>query len=155
MCIRDRMHTLQTFHILKMDRRRGNIVVSRKSVLSESQSVDKSELLEKIKEGEVVEGIVKNITDYGAFIDLGGIDGLLHVTDISWKRINSPEEVISVGEKVKVLITKVSGENMRISLGMKQLQDDPWAEAQSNYTVGERYKGRVTNIADYLSLIHI
>jgi len=149
------MHTLQTFHILKMDRRRGNIVVSRKSVLSESLSIDKSELLEKIKEGEIVEGIVKNITDYGAFIDLGGVDGLLHVTDISWKRINSPEEVISVGEKIKVLITKVSGENMRISLGMKQLQNDPWIEAQANYSVGERYKGKVTNIADYGAFVEL
>ena len=117
--------------------------------------IDKSELLEKIKEGEIVEGIVKNITDYGAFIDLGGVDGLLHVTDISWKRINSPEEIISVGEKIKVLITKVSGENMRISLGMKQLQNDPWIEAQANYSVGERYKGKVTNIADYGAFVEL
>ena len=153
--MRPLMYTTQTFHILKMDRRRGNIVVSRKSVLSESLSINKSDLMEKLKEGEIVEGIVKNITDYGAFVDLGGIDGLLHVTDISWKRISSPEEIISIGETIKVLITKVSAENMRISLGMKQLQNDPWVEAQAKYTVGERYKGRVTNIADYGAFVEL
>ena len=124
--MRPLMYTTQTIHIIKMDRRRGNIVDSRKSVLSENMSVNKADLMEKLKEGEIVEGIVKNITDYGAFVDLGGIDGLLHVTDISWKRISSPEEIISIGETIKVLITKVSEENMRISLGMKQLQNDPW-----------------------------
>ena len=153
--MRPLMYTTQTFHILKMDRRRGNIVVSRKSVLSESLNVDKSELLEKLKEGEILEGIVKNITDYGAFVDLGGIDGLLHVTDISWKRISSPSEVINIGEKIKVVITKVSEENMRISLGMKQLQSDPWVEAKNKYTIGERYKGRVTNIADYGAFVEL
>ena len=153
--MRPLMYTTQTFHILKMDRRRGNIVVSRKSVLSESMSVNKADLMEKLKEGEIVEGIVKNITDYGAFVDLGGIDGLLHVTDISWKRISSPEEIISIGETIKVLITKVSEENMRISLGMKQLQNDPWVEAQEKYNVGERYKGRVTNIADYGAFVEL
>ena len=153
--MRPLMYTTQTFHILKMDRRRGNIVVSRKSVLSESLNVDKSELLEKLKEGEILEGIVKNITDYGAFVDLGGIDGLLHVTDISWKRISSPSEVINIGEKIKVVITKVSEENMRISLGMKQLQTDPWVEAKNKYTIGERYKGRVTNIADYGAFVEL
>lgn len=153
--MRPLMYTTQTFHILKMDRRRGNIVVSRKSVLSESLNVDKSELLGKLKEGEILEGIVKNITDYGAFVDLGGIDGLLHVTDISWKRISSPSEVINIGEKIKVVITKVSEENMRISLGMKQLQSDPWVEAKNKYTIGERYKGRVTNIADYGAFVEL
>jgi small subunit ribosomal protein S1 len=117
--------------------------------------VDKSELLGKLKEGEILEGIVKNITDYGAFVDLGGIDGLLHVTDISWKRISSPSEVINIGEKIKVVITKVSEENMRISLGMKQLQSDPWVEAKNKYTIGERYKGRVTNIADYGAFVEL
>ena len=153
--MRPLMYTTQTFHILKMDRRRGNIVVSRKSVLSENMSVNKADLMEKLKEGEIVEGIVKNITDYGAFVDLGGIDGLLHVTDISWKRISSPEEIISIGETIKVLITKVSEENMRISLGMKQLQNDPWIEAQEKYNVGERYKGRITNIADYGAFVEL
>ena len=153
--MRPLMYTTQTFHILKMDRRRGNIVVSRKSVLSESMTVNKADLMEKLKEGEIVEGIVKNITDYGAFVDLGGIDGLLHVTDISWKRISSPEEIISIGETIKVLITKVSEENMRISLGMKQLQNDPWIEAQEKYNVGERYKGRITNIADYGAFVEL
>ena len=147
--IRPLMYMSQSFHILKMDKRRGNIVVSRKSVLTDSSNVSKSEVLESLSEGQEIEGIVKNITDYGAFIDLGGIDGLLHVTDISWKRINNPSEVISIGEKVKVLITKLSREDQRVSLGMKQLQDDPWVDVDKKYEVGKKYNGQVTNMADY------
>ncbi len=147
--IRPLMNMSQSFHILKMDKRRGNIVVSRKSVLTDNSNVSKSEILESLSEGQEIEGIVKNITDYGAFIDLGGIDGLLHVTDISWKRINNPSEVISIGEKVKVLITKLSREDQRVSLGMKQLQDDPWVDVDKKYEVGKKYNGKVTNMADY------
>ena len=147
--IRPLMYMSQSFHILKMDKRRGNIVVSRKSVLTDSSNVSKSEVLESLSEGQEIEGIVKNITDYGAFIDLGGIDGLLHVTDISWKRINNPSDVISLGEKVKVLITKLSREDQRVSLGMKQLQDDPWVDVDKKYEVGKKYNGQVTNMADY------
>ena len=147
--VRPLMYMSQSFHILKMDKRRGNIVVSRKSVLSDNSNVSKSEVLESLSEGQEIEGIVKNITDYGAFIDLGGIDGLLHVTDISWKRINNPSEVISIGEKVKVLITKLSKEDQRVSLGMKQLQEDPWVDVDKKYEVGKKYNGQVTNMADY------
>jgi small subunit ribosomal protein S1 len=147
--IRPLMNMSQSFHILKMDKRRGNIVVSRKSVLTVNSNVSKSEILESLSEGQEIEGIVKNITDYGAFIDLGGIDGLLHVTDISWKRINNPSEVISIGEKVKVLIIKLSREDQRVSLGMKQLQDDPWVDVDKKYEVGKKYNGKVTNMADY------
>ena len=153
--IRPLMYMSQSFHILKMDKRRGNIVVSRKSVLTDSSNVSKSEVLESLSEGQEIEGIVKNITDYGAFIDLGGIDGLLHVTDISWKRINNPSEVISIGEKVKVLITKLSREDQRVSLGMKQLQDDPWVGVNKKYEVGKKYNGQVTNMADYGAFVEL
>tara|TARA_B100001245_G_scaffold172678_1_gene131226 strand:+ start:100 stop:1848 length:1749 start_codon:yes stop_codon:yes gene_type:complete len=153
--IRPLMYMSQSFHILKMDKRRGNIVVSRKSVLTDSSNVSKSEVLESLSEGQEIEGIVKNITDYGAFIDLGGIDGLLHVTDISWKRINNPSEVISIGEKVKVLITKLSREDQRVSLGMKQLQDDPWVDVDKTYEVGKKYNGQVTNMADYGAFVEL
>ena len=153
--IRPLMYMSQSFHILKMDKRRGNIVVSRKSVLTDSSNVSKSEVLESLSEGQEIEGIVKNITDYGAFIDLGGIDGLLHVTDISWKRINNPSEVISIGEKVKVLITKLSREDQRVSLGMKQLQDDPWVDVDKKYEVGKKYNGQVTNMADYGAFVEL
>ena len=153
--IRPLMYMSQSFHILKMDKRRGNIVVSRKSVLTDSSNVSKSEVLESLSEGQEIEGIVKNITDYGAFIDLGGIDGLLHVTDISWKRINNPAEIISIGEKVKVLITKLSREDQRVSLGMKQLQDDPWVDVDKTYEVGKKYNGQVTNMADYGAFVEL
>ena len=153
--IRPLMYMSQSFHILKMDKRRGNIVVSRKSVLTDSSNVSKSEVLESLSEGQEIEGIVKNITDYGAFIDLGGIDGLLHVTDISWKRINNPAEIISIGEKVKVLITKLSREDQRVSLGMKQLQDDPWVDVNKKYEVGKKYNGQVTNMADYGAFVEL
>ena len=153
--IRPLMYMSQSFHILKMDKRRGNIVVSRKSVLTDSSNVSKSEVLEGLSEGQEIEGVVKNITDYGAFIDLGGIDGLLHVTDISWKRINNPSDVISIGEKVKVLITKLSREDQRVSLGMKQLQDDPWVDVNKKYEVGKKYNGQVTNMADYGAFVEL
>ena len=153
--IRPFMNAPQTFHILKMDKKRGNIVVSRKSVLSDHNSTDKAELLNNLEEGQAIEGIVKNITDYGAFVDLGGVDGLLHVTDISWKRINKPSEAINIGDKVKVKIIKISKEDMKISLGMKQLLDDPWLDSETKYIVGNKYKGVVTNMADYGAFVEV
>ncbi len=143
------MGTPQPFMILKMDRARGNIVVSRRAILEESRAEAKSDLLENIKEGSVVQGIVKNITDYGAFVDLGGVDGLLHVTDISWKRVNHPSEALQIGQTVDVQIIKFNEENQRISLGMKQLEADPWEGVASKYPLKMTMKGRVTNIADY------
>ena len=145
----------QPFMILKMDRLRGNIVVSRRSLLEEGGSEGQAELLANLEEGQVITGTVKNITDYGAFIDLGGIDGLLHVTDISWKRINNPSEVLSVGQKVQVIVTKFNKENSRISLGMKQLENDPWQGVDHKYPLGAVYNGRVTNIADYGAFIEL
>ena len=153
--IRPLMNRLQSFHILKMDKKRGNIVVSRKSVLSNNNSLDKSEILKNLNEGQDVEGIVKNITDYGAFVDLGGVDGLLHVTDISWKRINKPSEAINIGDKVKVRILKISKDDMKISLGMKQLMDDPWVDSEAKYIIGNKYKGVVTNMADYGAFVEV
>ncbi len=149
------MGTPQPFHILKMDRARGNIVVSRRAVLEESREEVRSELLDTLKEGQVVSGMVKNITDYGAFIDLGGLDGLLHVTDISWKRVNHPTEVLTVGETVKVQIIRYNEENQRISLGMKQLESDPWEGIAKSFTIGSKHKGRVTNIADYGAFVEL
>ena len=153
--IRPFMNAPQSFHILKMDKKRGNIVVSRKSVLSDNNSIDKSEILKNLNDGQEIEGIVKNITDYGAFVDLGGVDGLLHVTDISWKRINKPSEVINIGDKVKVKILKIIKEDMKISLGMKQLLDDPWLDSENKYIVGNKYKGLVTNMADYGAFVEV
>ena len=153
--IRPLMNRLQTFHILKMDKKRGNIVVSRKSVLSDNNSLDKSEILKNLNEGQDLEGIVKNITDYGAFVDLGGVDGLLHVTDISWKRINKPSEAINIGDKIKVKILKISKDDMKISLGMKQLMDDPWVDSEAKYIIGNKYKGVVTNMADYGAFVEV
>ena len=149
------MGTPQPFHILKMDRSRGNIVVSRRAVLEESREEAKSDLLETIKEGSVVQGVVKNITDYGAFVDLGGVDGLLHVTDISWKRVNHPSEVLQVGQSIDVQVIRFNEENGRISLGMKQLESDPWEGVESKYPVGAKYKGRVTNITDYGAFVEL
>jgi len=139
----------QPFQILKMDRLRGNIVVSRRAIMEESQAEARSELLSNLQEGQVVKGIVKNITDYGAFIDLGGIDGLLHVTDIAWQRINHPSDVLHVGQTLEVKIIKYNQEDRRISLGIKQLKDDPWTEISARYKVGEILQGAVTNITDY------
>ena len=149
------MGTPQPFHILKMDRARGNIVVSRRAVLEESREEAKSDLMDNIKEGSVVEGIVKNITDYGAFIDLGGVDGLLHVTDISWKRVNHPTEVLQVGQTVNVQIIRFNEETQRISLGMKQLETDPWEGVAAKYPVKTVLKGRVTNITDYGAFVEL
>ncbi len=147
--------TPQPFLILKMDRQRGNIVVSRRAVLEESRAEARSELVSNLKEGQELQGVVKNITDYGAFIDLGGVDGLLHVTDISWKRINHPSEVLSVGQTVNVKIIRFNEESQRISLGMKQLDSDPWQGVDGKFKVGQRYKGRVTNIADYGAFVEL
>ncbi len=149
------MGTPQPFLILKMDRQRGNIVVSRRAVLEESRDVARTDLLENIKEGSVVQGLVKNITDYGAFIDLGGVDGLLHVTDISWKRVNHPSESLSVGQTVDVQVIRYNAENGRISLGMKQLENDPWEGVISKYPVGAQFKGRITNITDYGAFVEL
>ncbi len=149
------MGTPQPFHILKMDRARGNIVVSRRAVLEESREDAKSEMMENIAEGSVVQGIVKNITDYGAFIDLGGVDGLLHVTDVSWKRVNHPSEVLQVGQTVDVQIIRFNQETGRISLGMKQLETDPWEGVQSKYPIKGVFKGRVTNITDYGAFVEL
>ena len=149
------MHNPQPFEILKMDRRRGNIVVSRRTVLEESRAEQRSEIVQNLEEGQVVEGVVKNITDYGAFVDLGGIDGLLHVTDIAWRRVNHPTEVLSIGQTVKVKIIKINHETHRISLGMKQLLDDPWQGIEAKYPLGARFTGRVTNITDYGAFVEL
>jgi small subunit ribosomal protein S1 len=149
------MGTPQDFHILKMDRSRGNIVVSRRAVLEESRAEARSELIANLEEGQVLEGVVKNITDYGAFIDLGGVDGLLHITDISWRRINHPSEALNVGDTVKVQVIRFNPENQRISLGMKQLEADPWDGIEHKYPVGTKLKGRVTNITDYGAFVEL
>ena len=149
------MHTPQPFVILKMDRARGNIVVSRRAILEESRAEAKSELMQDLKEGAVLSGIVKNITDYGAFVDLGGVDGLLHVTDISWKRVNHPSEALTVGETIEVQIIRYNEENGRVSLGMKQLADDPWKEVTTQYAVGTKLQGRITNVTDYGAFVEV
>lgn len=149
------MGTPQPFHILKMDRSRGNIVVSRRAVLEDSREEARSDLLENLKEGQVMTGIVKNITDYGAFIDLGGVDGLLHVTDISWKRVNHPSEVLQIGESVEVQIIRFNEDTQRISLGMKQLESDPWQGIAARFPVGTKLKGRVNNITDYGAFVEL
>src|SRR6187402_85676 len=149
------MHVPQPFQILKMDRRRGNIVVSRRTVLEETRAEQRQELVQNLEEGQVIDGVVKNITDYGAFVDLGGIDGLLHVTDIAWRRVNHPTEVLNIGQHVKVKIIKINHETHRISLGMKQLQDDPWQGIEAKYPLGAKFKGRVTNITDYGAFVEL
>ena len=149
------MGTPQPFQILKMDRRRGNIVVSRRAVLEETRAEARSELLEKLSEGQVLEGVVKNVTDYGAFVDLGGIDGLLHVTDMAWRRIGHPTEVLSIGQTVKVQVIKVNPETQRISLGMKQLEADPWEGVAEKFPVGSKITGRITNITDYGAFVEL
>jgi small subunit ribosomal protein S1 len=149
------MNMTQPFQVLKMDKRRGNIVVSRRAIMEETRAEQRSELVQNLAEGQQVEGVVKNITDYGAFVDLGGIDGLLHVTDISWKRVNHPTDVLSVGQTVKVQIVKINPETQRISLGMKQLESDPWDGVEAKYPVGMRVKGRVTNITDYGAFVEL
>jgi small subunit ribosomal protein S1 len=149
------MNSPQQFQILKMDRRRGNIVVSRRTVLEETRAEQRQELVQNLEEGQVIDGVVKNITDYGAFVDLGGIDGLLHVTDIAWRRVNHPTEVLNIGQSVKVKIIKINHETHRISLGMKQLQDDPWQGIEAKYPVGAKFTGRVTNITDYGAFVEL
>ncbi|MFM1814257.1 MAG: hypothetical protein RLZ98_952 [Pseudomonadota bacterium] len=149
------MHQPQQFQILKMDRRRGNIVVSRRSVLEETRAEQRADIVARLGEGQVVDGVVKNITDYGAFVDLGGIDGLLHVTDMAWRRVSHPSEIVSVGDTIKVQIIRINPETQRISLGMKQLQDDPWHSIEQKYPVGGRFKGTVTNIADYGAFVQL
>jgi small subunit ribosomal protein S1 len=145
----------QPFAILKMDRPRGNIVVSRRAILEEARAEQRTELVSQLTEGEVREGVVKNITDYGAFVDLGGIDGLLHVTDMSWKRVSHPSQVLAVGDTVKVQIVKINPDTQRISLGMKQLQSDPWDGVEAKYPVGAKFKGRITNITDYGAFVEL
>ena len=145
----------QPFAILKMDRPRGNIVVSRRAILEEARAEQRTELVGQLQEGEVREGVVKNITDYGAFVDLGGIDGLLHVTDMSWKRVSHPSQVLAVGDTVKVQIVKINPDTQRISLGMKQLQSDPWDGVEAKYPPGARFTGRITNITDYGAFVEL
>jgi small subunit ribosomal protein S1 len=145
----------QPFQILKMDRRRGNIVVSRRAILEETRAEQRTGLIQSLHENQIVEGVVKNITDYGAFVDLGGIDGLLHVTDISYKRVNHPSEVINIGDTVRVQIIRINRETQRISLGMKQLETDPWEGAQAKYPIGGVFHGRVTNITEYGAFVEL
>ncbi len=149
------MNIVQPFAILKMDRQRGNIVVSRRAVLEESRASERAEIVGQLQEGEVREGVVKNITDYGAFVDLGGIDGLLHVTDMSWKRVSHPSQVLNVGDTVKVQIVKINPDTQRISLGMKQLMSDPWDGVDAKYPVNGKFSGRVTNITDYGAFVEL
>jgi small subunit ribosomal protein S1 len=149
------MNQQQMFQILKMDRRRGNIVVSRRAVLEERRAEERSSLVASLQEKQVVEGVVKNITDYGAFVDLGGVDGLLHVTDIAWRRVSHPTEVLTVGQTVTVQIIKINHDTQRISLGMKQLQTDPWEGVAAKYPPGSRFKGKVTNVTDYGAFVEL
>ncbi len=149
------MQITQPFQILKMDRRRGNIVVSRRSILEESRAEQRAEIVGQLVEGNIVDGVVKNITEYGAFVDLGGVDGLLHVTDMAWRRINHPSEILNIGDSLKVQIVKINKDTQRISLGMKQLQDDPWSEVETKYYIGSTHTGRVTNITDYGAFVEL
>ena len=149
------MNMPQPFQILKMDRRRGNIVVSRRAVLEESRAEQRAEIVAHLTEGDILDGVVKNITDYGAFVDLGGVDGLLHVTDMAWRRVNHPTEILGIGETVKVQVIKINQDTQRISLGMKQLQADPWDSVEDKYPIGSKYTGRVTNITDYGAFVEL
>jgi len=149
------MNKPQTFRIIKMDKRRNNIVVSRRMVIEGNRQVEKDKLLSKIKEGDTLEGIVKNLTDYGAFVDLGGMDGLIHVTDISWQRIEHPSEILHLGKKVKVKIIKFEKEQQKVSLGLKQLQPDPWEKLIANYVEKNKYKGKVTKVTDYGAFVEL
>ncbi len=149
------MNTPQPFQILKMDRRRGNIVVSRRAVLEETRAEARQELIQRLEEGMITDGVVKNITDYGAFVDLGGIDGLLHVTDMAWRRVNHPTEILAIGQTVKVQIIRINQETHRISLGMKQLEKDPWEGIGGKYPMGKRVGGKVTNITDYGAFVEL
>ena len=149
------MGMAQPFIVLKMDRRRGNIVVSRRAILEESRAEQRAEIVGKLAEGDAVDGVVKNITDYGAFVDLGGVDGLLHVTDMAWSRVNHPSEVLTIGETIKVQVIKINKDTHRISLGMKQLQDDPWGDVAGRFPLESVHTGRVTNITDYGAFVEL
>ncbi len=149
------MNVPQPFQILKMDKRRGNIVVSRRAILEESRAEQRSEIVQQLEEGQVVDGVVKNITDYGAFVDLGGIDGLLHVTDMAWRRVNHPTEILNIGQTVKVQIIRINQETHRISLGMKQLEADPWGDIGTKFPIGKKITGTVTNITDYGAFVEL
>ena len=149
------MNFSQPFQILKMDRRRGNIVVSRRAILEESRAEQRAELVGNLAEGSIADGVVKNITEYGAFIDLGGVDGLLHVTDMAWRRVNHPSELLNIGDTIKVQVIKINKDTHRISLGMKQLQDDPWSDVEKRYPLGSNHTGRVTNITDYGAFVEL
>ncbi|MBN9554526.1 MAG: S1 RNA-binding domain-containing protein, partial [Alphaproteobacteria bacterium] len=149
------MNQPQPFQILKMDRRRGNIVVSRRAVLEERRAEERTSLVASLQEKQVVEGVVKNITDYGAFVDLGGIDGLLHVTDMAWRRVNHPTEILNIGQTVKVQIIRINQETHRISLGMKQLESDPWSDIGTKFPIGKKIRGTVTNITDYGAFVEL
>ena len=149
------MNSKQPFQILKMDRRRGNIVVSRRAIMEETRAEARSEIVQNLVEGQAVDGVVKNITDYGAFVDLGGVDGLLHVTDVAWRRVNHPSEVLTVGETVRVQVIKINSETQRISLGMKQLESDPWDDIETRFPLETRVTGRITNITDYGAFVEL
>ncbi len=149
------MNFSQPFQILKMDRRRGNIVVSRRAILEESRAEQRAELVGNLAEGSIADGVVKNITEYGAFIDLGGVDGLLHVTDMAWRRVNHPSELLNIGDTIKVQVIKINKDTHRISLGMKQLEDDPWSDVEKRYPLGSNHTGRVTNITDYGAFVEL
>ncbi len=149
------MQVSQPFQILKMDRRRGNIVVSRRAILEESRAEQRAELVGNLTEGSLADGVVKNITEYGAFIDLGGVDGLLHVTDMAWRRVNHPSELLNIGDTIKVQVIKINKDTHRISLGIKQLQEDPWSDVEARYPLGSNHTGRVTNITDYGAFVEL
>lgn len=145
----------QPFKILKMDKARNNIVVSRRAVLEAARNETRAEVISKLEEGMIVDGVVKNITDYGVFVDIGGIDGLLHVTDMSWKRVASPSDLVKVGDNVRVQVIKFNKDSGRISLGMKQLVESPWENIEKKYIVGQQYKGKVVNVTDYGAFIEL
>ena len=142
-------NTIQDFKVIKLDYKRNNVVLSRKAVLEEANSAEKLELLKNLEEGQIVKGIVKNITDYGAFIDLGGLDGLLHITDISWSRVVNPKEALNLGEEIEVKVLSFDKEKLRVSLGLKQIQNDPWEGIEGKYSVGGIYEATVSNLTDY------
>ena len=142
-------NTVQEFKVIKLDYKRNNVVLSRKAVLEQVNTAEKAELLKTLEEGMVVKGIVKNITDYGAFVDLGGLDGLLHVTDLSWSRVVDPKEILKVGEEIDVKVLTFDKEKLRVSLGIKQIHNDPWEGIDAKYTVGGIYEANVSNLTDY------
>ena len=142
-------NTVQDFKVIKLDYKRNNVVLSRKAVLEKNNSAVKVELLKNLDEGQIVKGVVKNITDYGAFIDLGGLDGLLHITDISWSRVTNPSDHLNLGEEIDVKVLNFDKEKLRVSLGLKQIQNDPWENVESKYSIGGIYEAEVSNITDY------